>query len=120
MSEPKTCPVCNGAKTVSRPPHITGDQPTWVSSGLSAYACVACNATGIVWTAEDRPAEPAPRHRVSPDSLGKQGIDEVAGVGPYHIELLGDNAAHLELGPDIFTVFYDKKAKCLVVRLEPQ
>lgn len=49
-SIPHCCPVCNGAGTVSRPPYVTGDQPSWVSSSsCSSYPCTACHGTGIVW-----------------------------------------------------------------------
>jgi hypothetical protein len=47
---PFTCPVCNGAGTVSRPPSVAGDQAWWVAStGTDRYPCKACNANGIVW-----------------------------------------------------------------------
>lgn len=43
------CPVCNGHKTVSRPPWVAGDQPTWDGTGTQVYPCPACNGTGLVW-----------------------------------------------------------------------
>ncbi len=47
---PYTCPVCNGAGTVSRPPTVAGDQATWMSSNAAdAYECHACGGKGIVW-----------------------------------------------------------------------
>lgn len=49
---PHTCPVCNGQKTVSRPPWIAGDQPTWTSSGVEIYPCPTCDGNGIVWERE--------------------------------------------------------------------
>lgn len=50
QSQPFTCPVCRGAGTVSRPPHVAGDQPFWSSSATGAlYPCRACTGTGIVW-----------------------------------------------------------------------
>jgi DnaJ-class molecular chaperone len=47
--QPFTCPVCNGHGTVSRPPHIAGDQLTWADSSTRTYECQACNGSGIVW-----------------------------------------------------------------------
>ena len=58
------------------------------------------------------------KHRVSPDALGEQGTDEVAGYGLYHIELLSERAAHLTLGPDTFTVFVAHRPLRLVIRHE--
>jgi hypothetical protein len=46
---PYTCPVCNGAGTVSRPPYIAGDIPSWADSGINVYECKACKGTCIVW-----------------------------------------------------------------------
>lgn len=46
---PYVCPVCNGAGTVSRPPHIAGDQTSWSSSSCPLYICHACCGTGVVW-----------------------------------------------------------------------
>jgi len=43
------CPVCNGQGTVSKPPHITGDQETWVDNSASPYTCHACSGTGVIW-----------------------------------------------------------------------
>lgn len=43
------CPVCNGHKTVSRPPWIAGDQDSWPSNGTQVYPCPACGGTGLVW-----------------------------------------------------------------------
>ncbi len=43
------CPVCNGHKTVSRPPWVAGDQLTWDGTGTQVYPCPACNGTGLVW-----------------------------------------------------------------------
>ena len=34
MAEHFTCPVCDGHGTVTRPPWIAGDQPTWTSSDV--------------------------------------------------------------------------------------
>lgn len=51
-STPHRCPVCNGHKTVSRPPHIAGDVPTWSACSIETYPCPACDATGIVWSHE--------------------------------------------------------------------
>lgn len=45
---PHTCPVCNGAGTVQRPPWVAGDQSTWVSASTAPHPCKACNATGII------------------------------------------------------------------------
>ena len=46
---PFTCPVCNGAKTVSRPPWVAGDIAVWGGSTTESYPCPACDGTGIVW-----------------------------------------------------------------------
>jgi DnaJ-class molecular chaperone len=47
---PFTCPVCNGAGTVSRPPHVAGDQTSWGgSTAINQYPCRACNGSGILW-----------------------------------------------------------------------
>ena len=42
------CPVCNGQGTVSRPPHIAGDQPTWVSTTVAPYRCRRCAGLGTI------------------------------------------------------------------------
>lgn len=44
----QTCPVCNGAGTVQRPPWIAGDQPTWATDSTQTYECKACKGTGII------------------------------------------------------------------------
>ena len=49
IKRPYCCPVCNGAGTVSRPPHVAGDQIAWSGSGAEFYTCHACNGAGIVW-----------------------------------------------------------------------
>lgn len=41
------------------------------------------------------------------------GTDEVAGYGFYHAEMLSDGALFLQLGDDVFTVYFDKKQPCL-------
>ena len=46
---PYCCPVCNGHKTVSRPPWVAGDVESWTDSGTKAYECRACNGTGVIW-----------------------------------------------------------------------
>lgn len=47
---PYQCPVCHGQKTVSKPPWIAGDQPTWsASTAHDLYPCPTCSGTGIVW-----------------------------------------------------------------------
>lgn len=48
--KPYTCPVCNGHKTVQKPPWIPGDQTEWIMSSMETYPCPACDATGIVWS----------------------------------------------------------------------
>ena len=48
-SRPYACPVCNGQKTVSKPPWIAGDINEWAGSGTDNYECHTCNGTGIVW-----------------------------------------------------------------------
>jgi len=50
---PHKCPVCNGHKTVSKPPWIAGDQETWLASNSEPYPCKACEGTGIIWEKED-------------------------------------------------------------------
>lgn len=53
---PHTCPVCNGAGTVSRPPGIAGDQETWTSgNAFDTYPCRACTGTGIIWEPGRKP-----------------------------------------------------------------
>lgn len=49
---PHTCPVCNGAGRVSRPPWVAGDVTEWSSSSAGPYPCQSCNGTGIVWETE--------------------------------------------------------------------
>ncbi len=50
MTTPFACPVCNGQKTVSKPPWVAGDQPTWsASNAWELYPCPSCNGAGIVW-----------------------------------------------------------------------
>lgn len=49
MSQPHTCPVCNGAGTVSKPPYIAGDIDEWFSGDTRIYECNACDGKGIVW-----------------------------------------------------------------------
>lgn len=48
-TRPFTCPVCNGHGTVSRPPWVAGDQPSWVDTGTTPYSCPACQGKGLVW-----------------------------------------------------------------------
>jgi len=52
ISEPHGCPVCHGQGTVSKPPYIAGDQPTWTASNSTPYPCPACNGTGVIWEKE--------------------------------------------------------------------
>ena len=47
--KPHCCPVCHGAGTVSRPPWVAGDQPTWDTNTIEFYECRACKGSGIVW-----------------------------------------------------------------------
>lgn len=42
------CPVCFGAGTVSRPPHVPGDVVTWTDSASASYVCRACNGHGVL------------------------------------------------------------------------
>lgn len=42
------CPNCNGQKTVSRPPWISGDQETWDTADSSVYPCPTCDANGYI------------------------------------------------------------------------
>ncbi len=46
---PFKCPVCDGTGLVSRPPHVAGDLPTWVSGEIRNYACRACEGRGVLW-----------------------------------------------------------------------
>lgn len=48
---PFVCPVCGGQKIVSKPPHVAGDQQTWMSTGTAVYPCGVCNGTGLIWSA---------------------------------------------------------------------
>jgi hypothetical protein len=57
MNTPHCCPVCNGHKTVSRPPWVAGDVESWVSTNTTGYECPACKGTGIVW---EKPEENKP------------------------------------------------------------
>jgi hypothetical protein len=43
-----TCPTCNGYKTVSRPPHVAGDMPSWSGTGTELYPCPTCDARGYI------------------------------------------------------------------------
>lgn len=43
------CPNCHGQKTVSRPPWMAGDQPTWESDGTGNYNCPTCQAMGYLF-----------------------------------------------------------------------
>jgi hypothetical protein len=49
MSTPHRCPVCKGYGTVSKPPHIAGDQDFWTDSGGGPYTCPACRGFGVLW-----------------------------------------------------------------------
>ena len=52
---PFRCPVCNGQGTVSKPPHIAGDQDTWVASDTdNLFQCPACGGTGIIWSEDEK------------------------------------------------------------------
>ena len=53
MIMPFTCPTCGGHKTVQKPPHIAGDQRTWVAGDTALYPCPSCNGTGILWNEID-------------------------------------------------------------------
>jgi hypothetical protein len=54
MSTPHTCPVCNGARTVSCPPWIAGDQQSWpASTAGGSYPCAACSGSGVVWEPDE-------------------------------------------------------------------
>lgn len=64
------------------------------------------------------PDEVKRAHRVESDSLDPGSVDEVAGDGSYHLEMLDDNACLIDLGPDRFTLFWDRKRKAIVVRRE--
>lgn len=60
---PHKCPVCNGAGTISGPPYVAGDQPTWGDSGTQPYPCPACEETGIIWEPSLSSPEPVPAER---------------------------------------------------------
>ncbi len=64
----QSCPVCNGFKTVSRPPWIAGDQQTWSTSNVESYPCPTCKATGLVLAPADGIPSP-PRHDVTVQEL---------------------------------------------------
>lgn len=49
LQTPYKCPVCDGTKLVSRPPHVAGDQPQWSDNGSGPYPCGTCNGTGVIW-----------------------------------------------------------------------
>ena len=54
QTKPYTCPVCNGAGHVMRPPNVPGDVQTWDrSSSTGPFECRACSGKGIVWKEED-------------------------------------------------------------------
>jgi len=57
MKIPFKCPVCDGQGTVSKPPHIAGDQQTWIASLTGPYQCHACNGTGIAWREEEEASD---------------------------------------------------------------
>jgi len=52
MKIPYRCPVCNGYRTVQKPPYIAGDQETWAAASTEPYPCPACNGTGLIWDVE--------------------------------------------------------------------
>lgn len=41
------CPKCNGQGTVSKPPHIAGDQIVWSGSSC-AFPCMMCYGQGKI------------------------------------------------------------------------
>jgi hypothetical protein len=48
------CPICRGTGLVSRPPHIAGDQPYFVSDSSGPWPCNGCNGIGLVLVAYER------------------------------------------------------------------
>ncbi len=62
MSTPHKCPVCDGTGKVSRPPHIAGDQKSWMDSSSGPYDCQPCLGTGVLWELDfsDPPVRIAP------------------------------------------------------------
>jgi len=42
------CPVCNGQKTVSKPPYVAGDIDHWMSCSMETYPCPTCGGKGYV------------------------------------------------------------------------
>jgi hypothetical protein len=47
MSEWQMCPVCFGHGSLSKPPHIAGDQDTWTDSRCT-HPCRVCGGDGII------------------------------------------------------------------------
>ena len=47
--KPFSCPVCFGHGSVSKPPHIPGDQVVCTAGSACGYPCHACRGTGIIW-----------------------------------------------------------------------
>lgn len=43
-----TCPVCNGAGLVSRPPWVAGDVPEWTDNKTGPYSCRSCGGRGYL------------------------------------------------------------------------
>lgn len=52
MSASATCPACDGAGKVWRPPWVDEDQDTWVSNSAGPWACETCGGQGVLHTIE--------------------------------------------------------------------
>jgi hypothetical protein len=48
------CPVCDGAGSVTRPPHTPGDVQTWSSTALT-HICPTCGGKRIISSATGLP-----------------------------------------------------------------
>jgi hypothetical protein len=65
MATPHACPVCQGAGTVSKPPHVAGDQEQWSGCDTAMSRCNPCGGSGIVWE---------PDYGISPPLADNTGI----------------------------------------------
>lgn len=48
VREWQKCPVCDGQRLVNKPPHVAGDQATWMDDGTGPYPCKRCEGTGTI------------------------------------------------------------------------
>lgn len=42
------CPVCDGQGHLNKPPHVPGDQATWLSGTTASWPCKRCDGTGTI------------------------------------------------------------------------